>query len=79
MAATTALVRVGRHQIEITRPEKVLFPEDGITKGELIEYYARISPRILPHLCDRPLTLERYPNGIDSKRFFQKEVSSYFP
>ena len=79
MAAETALVRVGRQQVEITRPEKVLFPEDGITKGELIEYYARIAPRILPHLCDRPLTLERYPNGINSKRFFQKEVSSYFP
>jgi bifunctional non-homologous end joining protein LigD len=57
----------------------VLFPDDGITKGELIEYYARIAPRMLPHLCDRPLTLERYPNGINTKRFFQKEVSSYFP
>ena len=79
MAAEAALVRIGRQQIEITRPEKVLFPEDGITKGELIEYYARIAPRILPHLCDRPLTMERYPNGINSKRFFQKEVSSYFP
>ena len=44
MAAEAALVRVGRQQIEITRPEKVLFPEDGITKGELIEYYARIAP-----------------------------------
>ncbi len=79
MAAEAALVRVGRQQVEISRPEKVLFPEDGITKGELIEYYARIAPRILPYLCDRPLTLERYPNGINSKRFFQKEVSSYFP
>jgi bifunctional non-homologous end joining protein LigD len=79
MAAEAALVRIGRQHIEITRPEKVLFPEDGITKGELIEYYARIAPRILPHLCDRPLTMERYPNGINSKRFFQKEVSSYFP
>ncbi len=67
------------HEIEISRPEKVLFPDDGITKGELIEYYARIAPRMLPHICDRPLTLERYPNGISSKRFFQKEVSSYFP
>jgi bifunctional non-homologous end joining protein LigD len=77
--ALTGVVRVGRQDIEITRPEKVLFPEDGITKGELIEYYARIAPRMLPHLRDRPLTLERYPNGIKTKRFFQKEVSSYFP
>jgi bifunctional non-homologous end joining protein LigD len=75
----TGVVRVDRQEIEISRPEKVLFPEDGITKGELIEYYARIAPYILPHLRDRPLTLERYPNGINAKRFFQKEVSSYFP
>jgi bifunctional non-homologous end joining protein LigD len=79
MAAEAALVRIGRHEMEITRPEKVLFPEDGITKGELIEYYARIAPRILPHLRNRPLTLERYPDGIHKQRIFQKEVSSYFP
>lgn len=79
MAAEAALVRIGRREIEITRPEKILFPEDGITKGELIDYYARIAPRILPHLRDRPLTLERYPDGIHKQRFFQKEASSYFP
>ncbi len=79
MAALKGVVRVDAREVEISRPEKVLFPEDGITKGELIEYYARIAPWMLPHLRDRPLTLERYPNGIDTKRFFQKEVSSYFP
>jgi bifunctional non-homologous end joining protein LigD len=79
MATISGVIRVDRREIEISRPEKVLFPEDGITKGDLIEYYARIAPRILPHLRDRPLTLERYPNGINTKRFFQKEVSSYFP
>ncbi|MFL5404011.1 MAG: non-homologous end-joining DNA ligase [Gemmatimonadales bacterium] len=79
MSALPGVVRVDGKEIEISRPEKVLFPEDGITKGDLIEYYARIAPRMLPHLRDRPLTLERYPNGINSKRFFQKEVSSYFP
>jgi bifunctional non-homologous end joining protein LigD len=79
MGTITGVVKVDRHEIEISRPEKVLFPEDGITKGDLIEYYAQIAPRMVPYLRDRPLTLERYPNGIDSKRFFQKEVSSYFP
>jgi bifunctional non-homologous end joining protein LigD len=79
MPTITGVIRVDRREIEISRPEKVLFPEDGITKGDLIEYYARIAPRMLPHLRDRPLTLERYPNGINTKRFFQKEVSSYFP
>jgi bifunctional non-homologous end joining protein LigD len=79
MAAEPVLVKVGRRKIEITRPEKVLFPEGGITKGELIEYYARIAPRMLPHLRNRPLTLERYPDGIHKQRIFQKEASSYFP
>lgn len=79
MAAEAARVRIGRRELEITRPEKVLFPEEGITKGELIEYYARIAPRILPHLRNRPLTLERYPDGIHKLRIFQKEVPSYFP
>jgi bifunctional non-homologous end joining protein LigD len=77
--AISGVIRVDRREIEISRPEKVLFPDDGITKGDLIEYYARIAPHMLPQLRDRPLTLERYPNGIQSKRFFQKEVSSYFP
>jgi bifunctional non-homologous end joining protein LigD len=77
--AITGAVRVDGREVEISRPEKVLFPADGITKGDLVEYYAQIAPRMLPHLRDRPLTLERYPNGINTKRFFQKEVSSYFP
>ena len=79
VAALKGVVRVDGREVEISRPEKVLFPDDGITKGELIEYYARIAPWMLPHLRDRPLTLERYPNGIGAKRFFQKEASSYFP
>ncbi len=79
MATISGVIRVDGREIEISRPEKVLFPDDGITKGDLIEYYARIAPHMLPHLQDRPLTLERYPNGIQTKRFFQKEVSSYFP
>jgi len=79
VSAISGVIRVDRREIEISRPEKVLFPEDGLTKADLIEYYARVAPWMLPHLRDRPLTLERYPNGINTKRFFQKEVSSYFP
>src|SRR3954451_9130523 len=79
MAIEAGVLRVDGREIEISRPEKVLFPEDGVTKGDLIEYYARVAPHMLPHLRDRPLTLERYPNGINTKRFFQKDVSSYFP
>jgi bifunctional non-homologous end joining protein LigD len=63
----------------ITHPEKVLFPEDGITKGELAAYYEAIAPLMLPHIRRRPLTMERYPAGIDKKGFWQKDVSKGFP
>jgi bifunctional non-homologous end joining protein LigD len=58
----------------ITHPEKVLFPEDGITKGELAAYYEAIAPIMLPHISARPVTMERYHRGIGSKGFFQKNV-----
>jgi bifunctional non-homologous end joining protein LigD len=63
----------------ITHPEKVLFPEDGITKGDLAAYYETLAPVILPHLRGRPITMERYPSGIDKKGFWQKDVSKGFP
>jgi bifunctional non-homologous end joining protein LigD len=63
----------------ITHPDKVLFPEDGITKGELAEYYEAMSPVMLPHLRGRPVTMERYPAGIGRKGFWQKDVSKGFP
>lgn len=63
----------------ITHPEKVLFPDDGITKGELAAYYETVSSVIVPHLRGRPLTMERYPSGIGRKGFWQKDVSKGFP
>ena len=66
-------------EVVITHPEKVLFPEDGITKGELASYYEAIAPFMLPHLCGRPVTMERYHRGIGEKGFFQKDVSKGFP
>jgi bifunctional non-homologous end joining protein LigD len=63
----------------ITHPSKVLFPEDGITKGELAAYYEAIAPVMLPHLRGRPVTMERYPAGIGEKGFFQKNVARGFP
>lgn len=63
----------------ITHPDKVLFPDDGITKGELAAYYEAAAPVLLPHLRGRPLTLERYPAGIQAKGFIQKDVSRGFP
>ncbi len=63
----------------ITHPEKVLFPGDGITKGELAAYYETIAPIMLPHIVRRPITMERYPAGIDKQGFWQKDVSKGFP
>jgi bifunctional non-homologous end joining protein LigD len=63
----------------ITHPEKVLFPDDGITKGELAAYYDAVAPLMLPHLRGRPVTMERFPSGIGSKGFIQKDVSKGFP
>jgi bifunctional non-homologous end joining protein LigD len=63
----------------ITHPDKVLFPEDGITKGELAAYYETIAPLMLPHLRARPVTMERYPSGIGKPGFMHKDVSKGFP
>ena len=65
--------------VVITHPEKVLFPDDGITKGELAGYYEAVAPVILAHLRGRPVTMERYPAGIGEKGFWQKDVSKGFP
>jgi bifunctional non-homologous end joining protein LigD len=63
----------------ITHPEKVLFPDDGITKGELAAYYEAIAPVMLPHVRARPVTMERFHRGIGAKGFFQKNVAKGFP
>jgi bifunctional non-homologous end joining protein LigD len=63
----------------ITHPEKLMFPDDGITKGDLADYYEAIAPYMLPHLAGRPITMERYHRGIASAGFFQKDVTKGFP
>ena len=63
----------------ITHPEKVMFPESGITKGELAAYYDLVAPLMLPHLVGRPVTLERFHKGIGEKGFFQKNVEKGAP
>jgi bifunctional non-homologous end joining protein LigD len=63
----------------ITHPEKILFPGEGITKGELASYYESVAPVMLPHLRGRPITMERYHRGIGAPGFFQKDVSKGFP
>jgi bifunctional non-homologous end joining protein LigD len=63
----------------ISHPEKVLFPDNGITKGELAAYYEAIAPLMVPHITARPVTMERFPNGIGQSGFLQKDVSKGFP
>jgi bifunctional non-homologous end joining protein LigD len=65
--------------VTITHPEKVLFPEDGISKGEVAAYYAAVAAIMLPHVRGRPVTMERFPSGIDAKGFLQKNVVKGFP
>lgn len=69
----------GDGRVVITHPEKVLFPDDGITKGELAAYYEAIASLMLPHIERRPVTMERFPQGIGKKGFIQKDVSKGFP
>ncbi|KUF16380.1 non-homologous end-joining DNA ligase [Streptomyces silvensis] len=72
-------LQVGRRKVNVKRADKELFPQDGITKADLVEHYRRVAPRMLPELRGRPLMLERMPDGIDGGRFYQKEISDYFP
>ncbi len=73
-----AVITEGR-RLKITNWDKVLYPETGFTKGDLIAYYARVAPVVLPHLHDRPLTLKRYPNGVDAPYFYEKQAPSHRP
>jgi bifunctional non-homologous end joining protein LigD len=68
----------GRH-LTLSNLAKVLYPEAGYTKGEVIDYYTRIAPVLLPHLTDRPLTIKRYPNGVDGGFFFEKNAARGTP
>jgi bifunctional non-homologous end joining protein LigD len=72
-------VEVDGREVPITHADKVLFPETGFTKGQLIEYYVGIAPAMLPHVRDRPLTLRRYPDGVANPSFFEKHVPAHAP
>ena len=66
-------------QLSVRNLSKVFWPEDGLTKGDLIDYYEAVAPVVVPHLRDRPFTMRRFPNGIDGKHFFQKDAPSHMP
>jgi bifunctional non-homologous end joining protein LigD len=76
---TDRIAEVEGHEVKLSNPDKVLFPTAGLTKADLAGYYERIAPVMLPHVAGRPLSLERYPDGVDAEGFMQKNASDYFP
>lgn len=79
MAIQAELMRIDDREVAISHPEKILFPEDRITKRDLVDYYRDIAAWILPHLRDRPLAMECYPDGIDQLGFIRKDTPAYYP
>jgi len=73
------IVEVDGRRLPLSNWDKVLFPQAGFTKGDLIDYYARVAPAVLPHVAHRALTLKRYPNGVDSTYFYEKQSPSHRP
>lgn len=69
----------GRYKVELSNTDKVFFPDAGITKGELIEYYRQVAETMLPYLRGRPVTMRRFPDGVEGEGFYQKDAPDYFP
>jgi bifunctional non-homologous end joining protein LigD len=79
MASKPAVVEIEGKHLSLTNLDKVLYPAAGFTKGQVIDYYARIAPVLIPHLAGRPLTLKRYPEGVDKEYFFEKNATKHRP
>jgi bifunctional non-homologous end joining protein LigD len=73
------IVEIEGKQLKLTNLDKVLYPAVGFTKGQVIDYYARIAPVLVPHLKNKPLTLKRYPNGVNELPFFEKNATKHRP
>jgi bifunctional non-homologous end joining protein LigD len=79
MPSPDQIVDVGGRRLKLTNLEKVLYPATGFTKGQVIDYCARIAPVLVPHLAGKPLTLKRYPSGVDQEFFFEKNATKHRP
>jgi bifunctional non-homologous end joining protein LigD len=73
------IVEIEGKRLKLTNLDKILYPATGFTKGQVIDYYARIAPALIPHLKDKPLTLKRYPGGVDQQFFFEKNATKHRP
>ena len=78
-AATRTVVDIGGRQLSLSNLDKVLYPATGLTKGEIIKYYVDIAPVLLPHVRRRPLTVRRFPNGVDGQSFYEKHLGRSTP
>jgi bifunctional non-homologous end joining protein LigD len=76
---TEHAVEVDGRRLKVSNLTKVLYPDAGFTKAEVIDYYVRVAPALLPHIADRGVTLRRYPNGVDAQSFFEKRCPSHRP
>ncbi len=76
---TSTTIERGKRELRLTNLDKVFWPDEGITKGDLLEYYRAVAPAVLPHLRDRPFTMKRYPDGIEGGHFFQKDAPKHMP
>lgn len=79
MAKQESMIEIEGRQIKLSSLDKVLYPKAGFTKGQVIDYYARIAPVLIPHLAGRPLTLKRYPEGVEGLHFYEKNCPAYRP
>lgn len=75
----TEKIKCGRYTVELTHPDKIWFPTDRITKRDAVSYYHDIAPFMVPLMKDRPVSMQRFPDGLSGESFFQKEASAHFP
>ena len=79
MSSEKVSVEVEGRKLALSNLDKVLYPAAGFTKAQVIDYYQRIAPVLLPHIAKRPVTIKRYPDGVDGKFFFQKNAPAHRP
>src|SRR5947209_709097 len=79
MPPTPTTVTIGSRSLKLSNLDKVMYPATGFTKGEVIDYYARVAAVLLPHLKGRPLTLKRYPGGVEAPFFYEKNCPAHRP
>ena len=72
-------LKIGRRSVPLSNPQKVLYPDAGFTKADVVHYYLEVAPYLLPHLVDRPLTLKRYPHGVAGPFFYEKMCPTHRP